>query len=74
MFDTTTMSRDEAHSRIFLEAYGRPELLERGYTANAQGISKDGVLVWTNTHGLVNRFTRDTVRTETLTVIPEEVQ
>ena len=72
MLDTSKMTQEECHTRIFLTAYGRPELLQRGYTANQNGIFKDGECKWINAHGLVNRFIQDTVRAETLVVIPEE--
>ena len=60
-------------SRIWLNAYGRRELMARGYTASMQGIfDPDGLLVWENKHGHIARVC-EVVDGVEVWVIPQSV-
>ena len=72
--DITTYTPVQAHTIIWLSAYGRKDLHKRGYTATHEGIfAPDGVLAWSNPMGNINRFKQAEVRASTLETIPQEV-
>jgi len=66
-----TMSKEEAQSRVFLNAWGRNDLRRTEYHADARGIfNAQDELVWENTYGFVNALQTPEVRNETFKVIP----
>lgn len=68
---TYTMSKEEAQTRLYLNAWGRNDLRGTEYYANIHGIyNGQNELVWENKRGFVTALETNKVREETLEVIP----